>query len=130
MDEKQPVRIVFFLDLSQTRIVAPPVGLLPSLLEVVALANVRPCLAYDGSKLIDAFIDAPSSFSAFRDRWLLPGNSGVCGSLPVGHDRECKGVQDCGVHCRVPRRGDRIGRRSGESLVEVQSHTRITGACE
>src|SRR5215472_9169782 len=104
MDEKQPVRIVFFLDLSETRIVAPPVGLLPSLLEVAALAHVRPCLSRDGSKLIDAFIDAPHRFSAFRDRWLMPGNSGVCGSLRVGHDRECKGVQYCGIHSSVLRR--------------------------
>src|SRR5215469_7255787 len=108
MDEKQPVRIVFFLDLSKTRIVAPPVGLLPSLLEVVALAHVRPCLSRDGSKLIDAFIDAPRSFSAFRDRWLMTRSCGVCGSLPVGHDRECKGVQECGIHCGVLRRCDRF----------------------
>src|SRR5215831_13831990 len=125
MDEKQPVRIVFFLDLSQTRIVAPPVGLLPSLLEVVALAHVRTCLSRDASKLIDAFIDAPRSFSAFRNRWLTPGNSGVCRSLPVGHDRECKGVQDGRIHCGVLRRRDRFLRPSGESLVEVQSDTRI-----
>ena len=116
MHEKQAVRIVFFLDHSESRIVAPPIGLLPSLLEVVALAHIRPCLSGDGSKLIDAFIDAPRSCPAFCDRWFMPRNSRVCGSLAIGHDHERKGLQDCGIHCSVFRCRDRFLGRSGKVL--------------
>src|ERR1017187_10209606 len=65
VDEEQPVRVVFSFDFSQARVISSPVRLLPSLLEVVALAHIRSCVPRDGSKLIHTSIDALRSFSAF-----------------------------------------------------------------
>src|SRR5258707_12327394 len=99
VDEEQPVRIVLPLDFRETRVVAPPVRVLPSLLEVIALAHVSSCFPCDGSKLVHASINALGSFPAVRNRRLMPGNSRICGPLAVGPDRESEGVQSVGSAC-------------------------------
>jgi hypothetical protein len=60
----------------------------------------------------------------------MPGNSRICGSLGVARDRQSKSGQHGWIHCGVLRVGDRIGRRSGESLIEVQFDTGMPRACK
>src|SRR5208282_2110699 len=123
MNEEQPVRIVFSLDFSEARVVAAPVRLLPVFLEVIALAHIRSGFPCDGSKLIHALVNALRGFLACLDRWLMPGNSRICGSLAGARDCQREGGQHGGTRCSVRRPSDCVGRRSGESLVEVQSDT-------
>src|ERR1700741_4839648 len=88
VDEEQPVGIVLSLDFSEARVVISPVHLLPSFLEVIALAHVCSRLSRDSSKLIHALIDPRRSLAAFINRRFVAGNSRISGSLAVGHDRQ------------------------------------------
>ena len=128
MDEEQPVRIVFSFDFSEARVVAPPVRVLPSVLEVIALAHVRSRVRHECTKLTHASIDALRSFAACHNRWLMSGNSRICRSLGVACDRQSEGGQHRWIRCGVLRPGDRVGWRSGESLIEVQFDTRMPRA--
>src|ERR1700687_3222853 len=123
MDEEQPVRIVFSFDFSEARVVAPPVRVLPSVLEVITLAHIGSRVRHECTKLTHAVTNALRSFPACRNRWLVPGNSRICESLRVARDRQSEGGEHGWIHCGVLRPGDRIGRRSGESLIEVQFDT-------
>src|ERR1035437_9559010 len=109
MDEEQAVRVVSSFNFSEARVVASPVRLLPSLLEVIALAHVRSRFPCDSSKLIHASIDALRSFPSCRNRRLVTWNSRISGSLAVGHDRQSEGRQNGWIHCGVLRRGERVG---------------------
>ena len=51
----------------------------------------------------------------------MPGNSRICGSLAVAHDRQSESAKDSWIHRGIFRRGERIGWRSPQPLVEVQS---------
>jgi hypothetical protein len=64
MDEEQPVRIVFSFNFSEARVVAPPVRVLPSAFEVIALAHIRSGLRHERTKLTQASINALRSFPA------------------------------------------------------------------
>src|SRR5216684_7029678 len=123
MDEEQPVRIVFSFDFSEARVVAPPIRVLPSVLEVVALADIRSRVRHNSAELIHALMNASRRPSAGDNGGFMPGNSRICGSLGVACDRQSEGSQHGWIHCGALRPGDRIGRRSGESLIEVQFDT-------
>src|SRR5580658_7830174 len=124
VNDEQSVGIVFSLDFSEPRIVAAPVCLLKSLLEVIALAHVRSTVRRDRAKFIHALIDALSTFPARIDRRLMPGNSGIDGScLGVSCNNKRKGRQHRGIGAGVPRRRDRIGRCARQPLVEVHLET-------
>src|SRR5208282_417312 len=123
VDEEQPVRIVLLFDFSEARVVAPPIRLLPSLLEVIALANVRARVRNECTKLTHALINALRRFPALRHRWLMSGNSRICGSLRVTCDRQRERGQHCRIRCGVFRPGDRVRRCSSQPLVEVQFET-------
>src|SRR5262245_6882382 len=120
VDEEQPVRIVFSLDFSQARVVAPPIRLLPFLLEVIAFAHIRSPLRHEGTQWTQASSDALRSFPACHNRWLMFGNSRIGGSLAVGRDDQSEGSQHGWIHGGVLRCGDRLRWRSGQSLIEVQ----------
>src|SRR5271165_3868249 len=109
MDEEQPVRIVFSFDFSKARVVATPVRVLPSVLEVITLAHIRSWVRYECTKLTNGSINTLRSFPACHNRWLMPGNSRICGSLGVGCDRQSEGGQHGWIHCRLLRPGDRVG---------------------
>src|SRR5215510_11341894 len=128
VDEEQPARIVFSFDCGESSVVAPPVRVLKSLLEVIAFADIRSGIRHECTKVAHASIDALPSFAARRNRWLVPSNSRICGPLAVGYDRQSKGAQHCWICGGVARSGDGLGWRAGESLVEVQSHTCIPRA--
>src|SRR5580704_14883156 len=120
VDDEQPVRIVFFLDFSEPRIVAPPVCLLKSLLEVIALAHIRTRFRRDCTKLTHALVDALSTFPARIDRRRMAGNSRIDGScLGVARNNQREGRQHRGIGAGVPRRRDSIGRCARQPLVEV-----------
>src|SRR6185369_10627847 len=71
VDEEQPVRIVFSLDCSEARVIAPPIRLLPCLLEVIAFAHIRSHLRHECTKLTHASIDALRRCPACHNRWLM-----------------------------------------------------------
>src|SRR5713101_3623204 len=51
MDEEQAVRIVFSFDFSEARVAAPPVRMLPSVLEKIALTDIRSRVRHERTKL-------------------------------------------------------------------------------
>ena len=67
MDEEQPVLIVFLFDFSEARMVAPPVRLLKSVLEVIALAYIRPGVRHESTKVSHGLVNAARGFAACLD---------------------------------------------------------------
>src|SRR6202035_5499789 len=103
--------------------VAAPVSLLPSLLEVIALAHIRSAVRYDSAQLIYALMNALRSFSSFINRWFMTRNSRIGGVLSIADDGQREGGQHGWIHRGSFCSCDRIGRRSCESLIEVQFDT-------
>ena len=112
MDEEQPVRVILLFDLSEARIVAPPIRLLPSLLEVVALAHIRAAVGRDRAQLVDASIDALRGFTPLLNARLMSRDSGIRGLLPIGNDRQREGAQHRRIGRGVFRPRDGLGRRA------------------
>src|SRR5262249_32748901 len=86
---REPVRIVFLLDLRQASIVAAPVRLLKPLLEVVALAHVRSAVRSNFTEFIHASSDTGGCFGSFFHRRLVTGNSWIGGLLAVDDNGQC-----------------------------------------
>ena len=118
--KNSPSGSYFFLTASESSVIAPPVRVLPSVFEVIALTDVRSRIRHECAKLTHALIDAFRGLTPRLHRRLMPGNPRICGSLGVAHDSQSEGGQHGGIHCRIFRRGNRVGRRSGETLIEVQ----------
>lgn len=112
--EEEPLGVVLLLDLGEPRVIVAPKGLLPVLFEVVGLIHVRSALPGNRAELPHAFIDCLRGGASLDDIRLMPRNSWVSGTLPVGHDREREGGQDRRVHRRVLRSRHRVGRSTGE----------------
>ena len=123
MDDEQPVRVVLPLDVTEARVIAAPVSLLPSRFEVVALADVRAGQACDRPELLHAPPDALSGCAAGVHRWLVSRNSRIGGLLAGGCDCERKSVEHRGVHRGIASACESVRRPSGESFVEVQLET-------
>src|SRR5271156_2648453 len=120
MDEEQPVGIIFFLNASESSVIAPPVRLLPSVFKVIALTDVRSRIRHECTKLAHALIDACRCFTARLDRRLMSGDSRICGSLGVANNSQSECGKHGRVHSRIFCRGERVSRRSGKTLIEMQ----------
>src|SRR5258708_13968707 len=120
VDEEQPVGIVLSFDFSQARIVAAPVRLLKSALQVIALTYIRSPVRHDGAELFHALMNLRGCFSPLHNRGLMPGNARISGSLAVGHGYQRERSKHGWIHCGVLRPGNRVRWRSAESLIEVQ----------
>src|SRR5262245_37126626 len=101
MDEEQAIRIVLSLDFHESLIVAAPVRLLKSVLEVVAFADVRAAVWRNLSKTIHTSTDELRRLSPFRDRWLMACNSGIRRTLAVGRNHQRESVENRRVGRRI-----------------------------
>lgn len=113
MDKEQAVRVILPFDCSEAGIIAAPVRVLPTILEEIALTEIRSRIRHERAKLSHALMNAARSFAACHNRWLMPENSRICGPLAIARDRQSEGGQHGWIHCGFPRLGDRVWWRSG-----------------
>src|SRR5690242_5472015 len=84
--DEESIGIVLSLHVEQTRVVVAPIRVLPPLLEVIALAHVRPLIGDDRAQLIHALVDALRGLAALVHLGLMSRDSGISRALSVGDD--------------------------------------------
>src|SRR5262245_48043400 len=98
-----------------------PERLLPGTLEKIALRDVGTRLfRYNLEQLLHRVVDGARVSARDGQIRSLSRNSWKRRGAACGDDRQGKSVQNSGIHGGVPGRGQLFGRRSGETLVEVQ----------
>src|SRR5439155_4565483 len=120
VDAEEVVRVDLLLDREQARVVDAPERALPVRLEVVRLVGVG---ARAGGRVADdphRPRDLVRHLPAFDEVRLVTGNTRVHARVVGSDDDQAGGVEDDGVHARLPLPGNRLRRRAGQALVELQ----------
>ena len=123
--DEQSTGIVLRLDGAQPAVIRSPEGLAPRAIEVVALRDVGTCLRCDPAQLCGRFIHGQGILVGPR---RVGGGAREAGVLRRGagrDDAKGKGVQDVGIGRRLAGGRDRVGRRTGKPLVEVESDRHV-----
>src|SRR5579863_5906850 len=90
------------------------------------LAHVGGVLPRDGAKPIHCLINHARGFARGHKVRLTSGDSGICRLLAVGRDYQREGVEHRGIGTGVFGECEGFGRRSAESLVEMEREIEMT----
>jgi hypothetical protein len=93
VDKEKTRGIIFRLHRSQSRVVRSPKGLLPGLIEEVALRHIGPSVRYDLSQFIHRLADSNRIFARGSQIRFMAANTRVDWGAPASNDRKSEGTQ-------------------------------------
>src|SRR5437588_11099730 len=94
--------------------------MLPVILEIITLRNIRSTARRKGAKLVHAAVDLLARSARRGDVGLMPAHSRISAAV-VCDNGEREGVQHCRIRGRVSCCRHRFWWRPGHAFVEVQA---------